>query len=428
MAKTPTTPQGIEFQLRPGVDPIGGADWRGVNTETDPASLAANELQRGENIRLNGRIILSRPPVIEKLKLSDYGGDGPILALKEGPVDNPRVRLWFAEVGCYGLVGGSGGEILQVDPTQDPIVQGYSTFYCTNDTQPVLAAFGDTLIAANQSTLHTIIQITPPPGITSKMILASPPMLSAVDFPGYVVISMQEFDGKLFIGLGNPTVPAASKIAVWDGITIKDDKTGIYPPISMGTWRDKLVVGFTAGGPTGVADGALVRSTGTAPGTYASPVLAGFQSTGYGNAMQEVRQYLYIAGGNQKIFKFDGTNLTLARTLAAATGICTSLTLYNGLLHYGWYLSAAGESGIGRHDPDSTAGNEWLDVQKDLTAAIASFKYIWSMKAYRQSIYCGGRSVTILSTAPNNIRGTPTLLYSATSFTTWGLAQIVRFP
>lgn len=430
MSKTPTTPQGVEFHLRPGVDPIGGADWRGVNTETDPSSLAPNELQRGDDIRLNGRIILTRSPLIEKINLTTFGGSGKILALKEGPVDNPRVRLWFAEIGCHGVGAGTGGEILQVDPTQLPVVQTYASFPVTSNTQPTLAQFGDTLMGSNGSNLFTVLQISSPPGVASTSILASPPLVSPVDFPGFNVLCMQEFDGKLFVGLGNIATPAASKIMTWDGVTIREDKTGIAPPISMGTWRDKLIVGFEA------ATGSIsVRNIGASPGTYNVFALAGFQSSPYGNAIVEVRQYAYIAGGsNGLIYKFDGAALTLARSLLAseATAVVHALTIYNGLLHYGWYKTAAtaGTSYVGRHDPDSTAANEWTDKYKNsLTSDVPFFLYLTSMKAYRQAIYCGGGDVSIVSTALNNLKGTAVSVNDiGAGGANWGLVQIVRFP
>src|SRR5262245_12566838 len=110
MAKIPVTRQGKEFQLRPGSPLFADQGWRGVNTELDPGSLSPNELQRAENIRLRGKIIVSRRGQTQRASLG-VGGTQVVSWIKEEPSDNPRQRLWMSAVGCFGGGIGTGGSV-----------------------------------------------------------------------------------------------------------------------------------------------------------------------------------------------------------------------------------------------------------------------------------------------------------------------------
>jgi len=208
---------------------------------------------------------------------------------------------------------------------------------------------------------------------------------------------------------------------------VQDDITAIRPAQAFGYFQDKLVAGFDS-----TAANIRYRVAGDAPGSWTTVALAGFLCASQGNAMQEVGPYLWIASGAAKIFKFDGANLTLAQTIAGCdagvTG-CTALCLYQGLLHYGWNASTTFNSRIGRHDPDSTAANEWVDTYLDVTAQQVGFKRLSSMLSYRQQIYIGGSQVGVLATAPDDVKGTIVVI-NAPGSTAAGFErkQMVRFP
>lgn len=404
MAKQPTTPQATEFQYRPGVPPLNDQGWRGMNTESDPGSLAPNELQFGVDVRLLGHGITSRGGYTLKADLNAIVGSQAVRWLKEAPVDNPRVRLWFVTRGCFGAAIGTGSRVQHYDEYENPKLQVYANTFAESDRDVPLGVYGDKLYAGEGPRVEEMIQVTAPSGFPVGAL--SPLRIPVGYFDGYTVRCLQEFDSKLFIGLENNTTPASSKIVAWDGLSLTDDKTGIRPPLAFGIWRNKLVAGFDA-----TAGNIQVRDAGSVPGTWAAVALAGFQCGTYGNTMAEFRQYLFIASGIDKLFRFDGTTLSLVRTIAGCAtdgkGL-TAVTLHRGLLYYGWNTpSAAYASRIGRHDPDSTGGGlDWVDTYKDVTTEQANFKFLASMASYRQQIFVGGQQVWLLATAIEDIKGT----------------------
>lgn len=405
MAKIPTSRQGIEFQVRPGVPPLGPDGWHGVNTESDPGSLNPDELQRGDNIRLLGGDIRARAGQSQSV---DFGlapgpNDNHVMWMGVAPTNTPRVRLWLSAQGCFGTAIGTGSTIQHIDPAQVPVVQSYAQFFTSSSFQAPLGTYGGRLFVGDRDTLREMILVTSHVGVPAGVIAFSPSQTPVARFPGFAIRCLREFDSKLFVGLENLAAPGASKIAVWDGIAAKDDKTAIRPPLNFGPWRDKIVAGFDA-----TAGNIQVRPIGDAPGTWTAFALAGFQTAIQGNAMAEERQYLYIASGIDKLFRFDGAALTLARTIAgcAADGFgCTAVGLHRGLLYYGWNDNGGGhQARIGRHDPDSTS-TEWVDTYKDVTANQANFIQLSSMLSYRSQLYCGGQKVWVIATAKEDVKG-----------------------
>jgi len=409
LAKIPTDEQAPEFQLRPGTPPFAGNRWRGVNTESDPGSLEPNELIVGENIRLGrGKTIRTRSGMSLKLDLGTAAGTVEYFGAL--PVDNPRIRLWFTTLGVYGPPGTvlkTGSAVYHLDPTESPIVQQHSKFYSDTDSQPFLGKYGSKLYVGEKSVLKELVDITAPPGLSIGEVIPTAAAIPVASFPGFLIRGLQEFDGKLFISLEDTVTIGASKIAAFDGLTVTDDITAIRPAQAFGIWRNKLVAGFDA-----TAANIRVRDSGAAPGSWTTFALAGFLCAQLGNAMVEERQYLYIASGTDKLFRFDGIALTLAQTIVgcAVDGLgLTALTLHNGLLYYGWNTpSTAYAARIGRHDPDSTfsAATEWIDTYKDVTTDQPNFVRLSALASYRGQIYAGGRKSWVVATAINDVKGT----------------------
>lgn len=403
MAKIPVNQQANEYHLRPGSQLFPqGQGWAGVNTEDDPGSLMPWELQRGENVRLRGKIIINRAGLVQKVAPGSL--DGKAINLIAGsPSDNPRVRLWLSTVGCFGTGIGTGATIMHLDPTESPALQTYGSFYATADRQIPIGSYSGKLFVGDKTMLREAVQTSAQFGFS--VMTPSVPQAPIAKWTGFTINCLKEFDGKLFIGLSNDSAPASSKIAVWDGLSFQDDITGIRPPLAFGLFQNKLVAGFDA-----TAANIRVRDPGTAPGTWNTFALAGFLCATQQNCMAEHQQYLYIASGNNLIHRFDGAAITLIRTIGgcAVDGKgCTALALHNGLMYYGWNTpSAAYLSRIGRHDPDSTGANEWTDTYKDVTANQASFIELSSMASYRRQIVVGGRQVWVVATAVNDVQGT----------------------
>lgn len=429
--KIPTQPPTGEFHFRPGVPPIADGRWKGVNTEDDPSSLAPNELQRGENIRLRGKTIGMRPGLIEIADLGAASGwEQTPLYLKETPVDSTCNRLWYTTFGCVGGVIETGYSVFKIDTTRFPKVQVYSNYFATSDRQAPLATYGGQIYIGDSSSLRTLLQIASLSGVAAVITNTAPPQIPLITFPGFTIRCLLEFDGKLFIGLENNTTPAASKIVAWNGESASDDITAINPPLAFGIWRDRLVAGF---GSTSAH--VRYRVAGTSPGSWTTVAIAGSQCSTYGNAMVEVGPYLYIASGIDKIFRFDGAALTLVRTVTGAyAGVngygVTALALHHGLLYYGWNADTTIASAIGRHDPQSTtAGTEWIDTYKDITTEEADFSYLASLLSYRDQIYAGGHNGWVVATASNDVKGALELVASgsATPGPNFIVQQLVRF-
>lgn len=343
------------------------------------------------------------------------------------PVDNPRYRLWLTAHGCFGT-SGSGSSIYHVDPAQIPVVQPFGQLFTLTDFQAPLGRFGGRLFVGDRSVLREVTLVTPPPNVSSIALQFSPSSIPTVQFDGYLIRSLLEFDSKFFIGLESIADPATSKIAVWNGLSIQDDLTGIRPPLALGIWRNKLVAGFDA-----TAAHIRYRDMGDSPGSWTTVALAGFLCSGNGNAMAEYKQYLYIASGNALIHRFDGAALSLVRTVAGAavdgSGV-TALTLHNGLLYYGWNTPGATyASRIGRHDAESTGANEWVDTYKDVTADVANFKQLSSIASYRQQIVVGGQQLFVAATAVNDVKGTMVVLNNTGAPASGSqVEQLLKFP
>lgn len=424
MAKIPTTPQGHEFHMRPGVDPFGPNAWRGVNTETDPGSLDPNELQWGENFRRQGKGLRSRSGLTQVV---DLGTDaGSVMYFGALPSNNPRTRVWMSTLGAYGGSTVTGSGLAHYDPSEPIAFQHHSHYYRAADLQMPIAKFGTRLYIGDGDTLRELVDIRGSYGIEAIEAVPTPPVTPIVRIPGFTIRCMLEFNGFLFLGLEDDATPATSKIMAWDGLTLKTDISGIDVPVAFGIWRDKLVVGFEVG--TGHIRS---RAMGAIPGTWTTHALVGVETAISGNAMAECGANLFIAGGNTKLFKFDGTNVTLVRTIAGAaadgSGI-TSLTLHRGLLYYGWNVPITYNSRLGRFDPDSTA-TDWVDTYLDVTAAVPDFTRLSSLLSYRGQVYMGGRQVSVVASAMNDVMGTPEIVNdTGTPSTDFRIMQMLRFP
>lgn len=425
MAKITTKDDTRDIEWRQGVDPFGNAGWRGMNTEKDPGSLQPNELQLGRDVRLLGGNVVTRTGLallFDLTQLEGVGSGDHVHWMDEFPNDNPHTRLWFAALGCFGAGAGTGAQIMRVDTLEDPTFQIYANFLSETSFSSRLSPYGDRMMIGNGDLLQEIFQITPPPGVSIATIMPTAPQILIKQFTGYLIRCMAEFDNKLFIGLENVAVPATSKIVVWDGLIFEDDITGIAPPLAFGRWRDTLVVGFSA------ATAAIkYRTVGDAPGSWTAVALAGFGCSFAQNCMVEDHENLYIVDGVSKIFKFNGTVLTLERTIGACSSL-HALCMQDDILHYGWNKTVNFHAMIGRRDRDSSS-LEYVDGYKNLTTDIAAFKNMTAMESYRGQIVCGAYGAVIIATKSNDVQGTAiTISAPGASGSAFPILQILRVP
>lgn len=407
MAKIPTTPQAREVQIRPGVDPLADANWGGVNTEDDPISLRLNELQRGQNVRRSGKHLTNRPGLVPKIDLSSCAGypPGAVMLLTEAPVVASPLNLWVSCVGAADRAPQTGASILVVESTASPAAKPYARITASTYRRVPIASYGSKLIAGDGSVLRELIRVLVFPAGDQAQRIPALPSVPLDTASGWVITCLLEFSGKLFVGYQNVADPSVGKIAVWDGVEMKDDLTTVNAPSALGIWQDKLVASFYAGY-------IRVRDAGvTVPGTWTNYTIAGFTSSLFGNAMAEYRQYLYIAGGGDKIYRFDGAAVVVANTIPDCYNIdysstlgVTGLVLHKGVLYYCWNgdPDAVNSSFLGRHDLDSTA-TPWTDQYKPLTAEIPNFLMATAIASYRGQLYIAGRNRWLIATHHSDI-------------------------
>lgn len=368
-----------------------------MDTESDPGSIAPNALQRGENIRLRGKNIVTRPGLNLKITVSDKA----VMMMKELPTESSR--MWASIFGCTGSLGEAGYEIAKLDRLSNPLYQRYTSSFKTVAQFVPLATYGDTLYAGDESALCVVYQITAPFGVPTGSIMGMNPLIPKWSRGGgYVITCMKEFDGKLWIGLNNA---GTGEIWSFNGSQFSLELSGIGSPQAMGVVKTQLVVGFDI-----TANYIKTREAG-ASSTWSTFSLVNFSASRYQNSMQEVGSKLYIAGGTTSLFVYDpgAGSLTLARTIAGAEtandGV-TALCLHDGLLHYGWNdNSGSFAAKIGRFDPDSTV-NDWIDSYKTVTASLSSFRRLTAMASHRRQIWIGGSNYSVVATAANDVQGT----------------------
>ncbi len=435
MAKDKTA-QAPTIQRRPGTDPFGDAGWRGINTESDPGSLAPNELQWAEDFRIRGKNLVSRSGVVQRVNLNSFSSKASVGAVvglpgpDKGQADL-RNRLWVSSLGCLNA-SATGYSVSAVDTANDPLIMQYIEALAASNRYSPIGRYGDRLFVGDTHLLREIQLITPPHGVSLSLLTgaAARPLIEVRAFDGYAIRCMAEIGGELAIGLENNTAAANSKIMFYNGTSFKDDLTGIRPPLAMGYWRDKLVVGFDA-----TAGHIRVRDAGSAhPGTWATYALGGFQCSVNQNSIVECRDKTYIASGATQLYSFDGTTLAAANTIATADTLgdgVSALCLYQGLLHYGWNITGGTlGSRIGRHDPDATA-NEWVDTYLNITAQQSSFKRLGSLATYRRKIYAGGAggtAVWLVATKADDVQGTMTVVSTVSSSVGFRTRQLLVFP
>jgi hypothetical protein len=273
------------------------------------------------------------------------------------------------------------------DPEQDPQLQYFAYYKSSVNRDAVCGTYSGELYLGDGSNLKKITLARPMYGVTSESIEASPPDVLIKSFPGYTITALGEKFGLLFIGMVNLSSPTNSKIVVYDGVSMEDDKTGTRPPTMIyGGWRSLLAVGFQA------AENMIrVRDS---SGTWTNVVPgAGTVACAGPLAMVSAFDDLYIADGVQTVWKSNGTTLAPARVVAAAgipvspvlPGMATVEFFANRLI-FGYVRADASGSDIGSFD-NSGSAIEWIDSLKDFTAQFSNLKYIYGLKAYRNLVY-----------------------------------------
>ena len=177
---------------------------------------------------------------------------------------------------------------------------------------------------------------------------------------------------------------AGSKIATWDGITNRNDLTGINPPTAFGLYHepnggDAIFVGFDA-----ASNHIRYRSKGSSPGIWTT--VAPSSGTVATVQMEAFKDVLWITTGSNFLCRYDG--ISLDPVLSGALGIdagsqTEALTIARGqdtlLMGY-----TAGGAMIAEWD-----GATWTPVKKDLTAQFPGITLLRELKWYRGWVIAG---------------------------------------
>jgi hypothetical protein len=199
-------------------------------------------------------------------------------------------------------------------------------------------------------------------------------------FSGFTITCLMEFDGKLFIGLDNGA--GASKVAVWDGLTMHDgtngttaDLTGIDPPADMIRWRDKLVVGLST-------TGLRIRERGSVPGTWAS-VASGFPTY----KLETYRDDVYGTTAAADVWRYQGGAVASVLNVAGAAmrGIAQHQDQSGNRYLFVGYQSSTNQAILARRD----SAGAWSDPHKNLTAQDAQARSPEALISYRNQLVAG---------------------------------------
>lgn len=296
----------------------------------------------------------------------DTGPDGKLYVLYDGVP------------GCSLPFGFAGFSLNWVDfETQSTFQRGVAY---PSATSACMAVFDGDLYIGIEGTLKRFITINSDYEDEAIFIGGFDQSEDLKTFTGFSITSMRFAFGELYIGLTNNTAGGVgnSKIVRYDGVTFRDDDTGIDPPVSMSLFRDEmLVVGIST-------TGLRVRTAAGVWSTVAGAVAPTKQ--------ESYRDLLYLVDDTASIYTFDGAAIANVHTIAGAR--IAGLAVLNKLLFFG-YGTAALHAIIGTLDVAGT----YVDVHHDITAQGGND--VLAQRISQLSFYRGGIIAGIANDTPS---------------------------
>jgi hypothetical protein len=357
------------FELRPGV--AGFPQWKGQDVDSNPGSIPIFKLRQLINGRFREDGILSRGG---QTKLNTSALDSSTACI-QGLFDyQPATpsKLYMVLDGCYGISTTAGSSVAQYDWEQSPKFQRV-IYNSTATNNYVLGVFDDKMHLGLDAELKSLQLIVYPYGTEALSASGTAQDTPIYTFTGFVVRHLRAFDAKLFVALDAGA--GASKIATWDGLSIRDDLTAINVPTGFGLWRETLICGF--GSATNLIK---VRAVGDSPGTWTN-VAPGAGTVAMVSRGVSYKDKFYFPDGSTNVWSYDGTTLTAAHTIAGATTRC--IATFNGLLYVG-YDEGTPSARLAKFD-----GSTWTDVDKNFTTQLSGTSSIRTLEGYRGSLYAG---------------------------------------
>jgi hypothetical protein len=367
--KTPLKP-GKPFQFRNGV---GGFYWKGVATKPDLGAQPPDRPRRVVNGRYVGGHIVARPPVYTSVaQIPFQTGPGGLdsywlpIFVAEHP-SYAGLKLWWGAALPISFAD-TGGAVGFVDTDADPEFQEVALYYQSANYAPHIERFANFIYVGGVGSLRRIYRFDTAPDQQPSTLATVPTDEIVVSYPGFQTQALQLHDGKLYYVLGDPTGTANGYIYSWDGFQSLQEvalTTSADEGAATHSFKNTLVVTVRGQGSINVR---------AADGTWSTATVASFDSSGYFNSMAELHDKLYIMGGDDKIYSWNGTTLSVARTIIDGTdpeqaNCCVS---FGGRLYYLWaeLLAPTGYGHrypwVGRFDPDDVdATYKWQDDYKD---------------------------------------------------------------
>lgn len=356
------------FEFRSGKDGL----WSGMVTSGDPCRNGVFSPRMLVNVDLYDGEIRCRPG-LTKLNSSVLDASNACIRNLVSLNCPTPLKLWLIVAGCPGIDPTLGFSINSIDTEQSPEFQR-AVYYSTASNQPVLAKYGDQMYLGVDSSVRKLQLIAQPWGTENLSVSGTSQDTPLKTFSGYVVTCMQEFDGKLFIGLDGGN--GASKIVTYDGVSFRDDVTAIDPPTCFALYRvqnggDAIVVG------TENANTLAIRPTGETAGMWSSI------GTVAATEMLSFRDVLYIATSGASLYQWNGSALSVARSPAGAVAL-RCLAEFNNTLYFGYETASAAIIG------KQTSGGTYTDVEKNLTTQFTGASSLRSLAAYRGFLIASG--------------------------------------
>lgn len=340
----------------------GLSAFGGMRLVGDSASNQPQNPRLLDNWRIVGGIYVPRPGMTPAV-LSPLPG-GAVKSLVDFQV-LPK-KLYLATDGCPGISTTIGTSVNWLDTEEKN--QYTKGIYEDGTTAPrIMAQFDGRIFLGSGDTLKAFNLIQTPYGVDTFNFSGVQQSETIYKFTGFVISSLCQFDGKLFVGLNGGD--GASQIWVWDGLSMLQDVTGIDVPTAMVVWRENLVVGFDT-------QNLQTRAVGAAPGAYTVHASAGMKT--FPQAMVSYRDAVYLGDGATKVWKWDGTTFT---SHAIAGSQVVSVGVGFGFLYYG-YSGATNKATLGRLDSAGT----YIDVHKDMTLVYAGSNFVRTINYYRGNL------------------------------------------
>lgn len=402
MAKQPR--QGRPFERRNGQE---GFSWEGVATKVDPAGTPPNRPRDLVNVRIQGGVIISRPPFHAE------GGYVPLIpihdaeALQVVPDDTPpydvvRTLVWVPHwLGDH--TSAAGVKLFAV--SEPEVFNGFASiaFIDTDADLPMqllanlriqipgyalpIEKFNNEFYFGDFAGLRKLYLVPSNEGAGSPPINTSQLADEVIfSYPGFRTGALQEHEGKLFIAI---TAGGPGEIFTWDGLSAASEfvmtSTGVDGSV-MVVYKDTLVVAMR--NYVGAGQGALLVRDAT--GTWSTVTLVGFNPSRLPCSIAEYGNLLYILDGVNKIFTWDGSVIALAHTIPGIGNSLQACAKLAGRLYYAWFDPITPKAELGIVDQDNIIASRYNDygTRTGVNGAVVDNVPIIAMAQYRGRLWC----------------------------------------